>query len=199
MSIKGRIAITGRPGVGKSSLIGQVVARLRPQGVRVGGMLTQEIRVCGHRVGFSLTDLASGETATLAHIHGKRGPTVGKYTVDLDALTQVGVQAILRSLVEADLTVIDEIAPMELLAEPFVPAVETALAGDSALLIATHAHVSHPIVHRVRQELTLYRVKMGNRDRLVEEIAAQYAGCSPSGPASDPMPTEDSGPSPGPD
>jgi len=179
MAIKARVAITGRPGVGKSTLIRRVVARLHKEGVTVGGMLTEEVRVCGHRVGFALTDLAADETVTLAHIHAKNGPTLGKYTVDLTALERVGVAAIRRSLVACDLTVIDEIAPMELLSASFVPVVEDALSSNRALLIATHAHVSHPIAHRVRQDLTLYRVKMSNRDRLVEDIVAAFAGRQP--------------------
>jgi nucleoside-triphosphatase len=169
MAIKVRVAITGRPGVGKTTLIERLIARVP---VTAGGMLTRELRVCGHRVGFSVTDLATGEQGTLAHVHHRDGPKVGRYTVDLASLERVGIAAINRALNDKELVVIDEIAPMELCSPRFVASVEAALASDRALLISTHAHADHPLAHRVRRELTLFRVRLGNRDRLVNEIAA---------------------------
>ena len=137
-------------------------------------MITREIRVCGRRVGFSLTDVATGEEGVLAHLHRRDGPKVGRYSVDLSSLEGVGVRAILHAVESCELVVIDEIAPMELTSAAFVPAVETALASDRALLISTHAHSDHPIAHRVRRELSLFRIKLGNRDRLIGEIAARF-------------------------
>jgi nucleoside-triphosphatase len=171
MPIKGRVAMTGRPGVGKTTAIERLL-KILP--VSAGGMITKEIRVCGHRVGFSLVDVATGEEGILAHLHQRGGPKVGRYTVDLHSLEEIGVRAVRRAIDECDLVVIDEIAPMELTAPGFVPAVEDALASDKSLLISTHAHTDHPLVHRVRSELLLFRVKLSNRDRLVAEIAAHF-------------------------
>ena len=173
MPIKGRIAITGRPEVGKTTLIERLLDRLP---VRAGGMITREIRVCGHRVGFEIVDLATGTTGRLAHIHHRVGPKVGKYTVDLDGLRDTGVAAIDRAIASSDLIVIDEIGPMELASPLFVPAVERALETDKPLLISTHAHADCPIAHRVRRELDLVRIKLGNRDRLVDEVLARLLG-----------------------
>jgi len=171
MPIKGRVALTGRPGVGKTTTIAQLLEILP---LSAGGMITTEIRVCGHRVGFSLVDVASGEKGVLAHLHHRDGPRVGRYTVDLRSLEQIGVQAIRRAVEECDLVVIDEIAPMELTAPGFAPAVEAALASGKSLLISTHAHADHPLAHRVRRELALFRVKLSNRDGLVAQIAAHF-------------------------
>ena len=177
MPIKGRIAITGRPGVGKTTLIERVLDRLP---VQAGGMLTAEARVCGHRVGFELRDVATGRAGTLAHVHHPRGPKVGRYTVDLDSIREIGVGAINRAIAEAGLVVIDEIGPMELASPDFVPAVERALASGRPLLISTHAHADCPIAHRVRRELDLFRVKLGNRDRLVDEIVERFLKDAPT-------------------
>jgi len=168
MTIKGRVAITGRPGVGKTTTIERLLEILP---LSAGGMLTKEIRVCGHRVGFSLTDVATGEEGVLAHLHHRDGPKVGRYAVDVRSLEEIGVRAIRRALATCELVVIDEIAPMELTSPEFVPAVEEALASDRALLISTHANADHPLAHRVRRELSLFRVKLGNRDGIVDEIA----------------------------
>jgi nucleoside-triphosphatase THEP1 len=50
------------------------------------------------------------------------------------------------------------------------------LASDKALIIATHATFDLPLVHRIRQELRLFRVKLSNRDRLADEISAFLRG-----------------------
>jgi len=167
MAIKGRIAVTGRPGVGKTTLIARVLERIEGH---VGGMMTFETRVCGHRVGFAVRDVATGAEGVLAHIHHRTGPKVGRYTVDVASLERTGVAAIYAAVRTKDLVVIDEIAPMELASPAFVPAVEAALESDRALLVSTHANADHPLAHRVRRELRLFRVRLSNRDDLVDEI-----------------------------
>ena len=168
MGIKPRVAVTGRPGGGKTTLIQRVLERIS---LSVGGMITREIRKCGVRVGFSVTDLATGREGILAHLHQRTGPRISRYRVNLHDLEQIGIEAIWHAIRACELVVIDEIAPMELCSPAFIPAVESALASSKALLISTHAQVEHPIVHRVRQELELFRVKVSNRDGLVDAIA----------------------------
>jgi len=168
MRIKGRVAITGRPEVGKTTLIERVLEQL-PRGC-AGGMYSKEIRVIGRRVGFALFDVATGQEGRLAHIHQRVGPKVGRYMVDVESLEKVGIAAIYDAIQTKDLVVIDEVAPMEFHSPAFVPAVEAALASDKALLISTHANSDHPIAHRVRQELQLFRVRLNSRDRLVGDV-----------------------------
>lgn len=169
MAFKERISLTGRPGVGKTTLIERALADTP---LSVGGFVGKEMLVCGHRVGFSLIDLATGKEGVLAHLHQRIGPKVGKYTVNLETLEGIAIPAILSAVDSKDLVVIDEFAPMELASPHFVPAVEAAWASDKALLVATHATLDHPLVHRIRQESRLFRVKLSNRDRLVDELRA---------------------------
>ena len=171
MRIKSRIAITGRPGVGKTTLIERVLSRLP---VSFGGMITKEIRKCGRRVGFAVIDVATGEEGILAHLHLQRGPKLGRYTVNLKDLEGIGINAIARAIEGKKLVVIDELGPMELSSPLFIPAVERALKSDRSLIISTHAYLDHPLAHRVRRELHLFRVKLGNRDALVGEILAEF-------------------------
>jgi len=173
MPIKGRIAITGRPGVGKTTLIERVLERIP---CTAGGMLSKEIRVCGRRVGFALFDVATGAEGTLAHIHHTNGPKVGRYTVDVRSIETIGIAGVLDAIRTKDLVVIDEIAPMEFCSPAFLPAVEAALESDKALLISTHANADHPLAHRVRRELTLFRVKLSNRDDLVDDVLQALRG-----------------------
>lgn len=166
-----QIVITGRPGVGKTTLIERVLAEIS---LDAGGMLTKEIRKCGHRVGFSVINVDTKEEGVLAHLHQQQGPRRGRYTINLKDLEGIGIAAIRRAVRKKELVVIDEIAPMELSSPAFLPAVEEALASSKSLLISTHAHLDHPLVHRIRRELTLYRVKVGNRDQLVKTITRSF-------------------------
>jgi len=173
MEIKERVAITGRPDVGKTTLIERVIEMLP---LSVGGIIGKEMLVCGHRVGFRLIDLATGKEGVLAHIHQRTGPRIGKYTVNLETLADLAIPAIRSAIRNQDLVVIDEFAPMELCSADFAPAVEEALASNKPLMVATHASLDHPLVHRIRQELKLYRVKLSNRDHLAQDICDYLMG-----------------------
>ena len=118
-----RVAITGQPGVGKTTVCRAVVDRL---GRSTGGMICSDITEGdrgerdrgGRRVGFELLDLQTGVKGVLAHIRGD-GPRVGKYHVNLHDLDRIGVNAIL-SASGTDLIVINEIAPMRHGSDPSI-------------------------------------------------------------------------------
>lgn len=177
MGIKERAAITGRPGVGKTTLIERVIESVP---VSVGGFIGKELLVCGHRVGFSLIDIATGREGVLAHIHQRTGPKIGRYTVNLETLQDLAIPAIRSAIRSKELVIIDEFAPMELVSPDFIPIVESALASEKSLIIATHATLDHPLVHQIRRQLKLFRVKLSNRDQLVAEVAAFLSGANSS-------------------
>jgi nucleoside-triphosphatase len=107
--------LTGRPGTGKTSLVKQVVARVRG---KAGGFYTEEIRSRGMRQGFRLITL-DGRGATLSSLDIDSSYRVSKYGVDIDSLDRVGVFALLQAAEECDLVVVDEIGKMELLSAKF--------------------------------------------------------------------------------
>jgi len=130
------ILITGVPGVGKTTLVLNIVEAVRLRGYSVGGMITQEIRIKHGRVGFEVLDLFTGARGLLAHVEVKEGPRVGKYGVNVKDLDQVGVTAICNALreKEIDLLVLDEIGPMELTSSKFRAAAREAIAGIKPFL-----------------------------------------------------------------
>ncbi|MEA1895470.1 MAG: NTPase [Euryarchaeota archaeon] len=172
-----RVAITGQPGVGKTTVCRAVVDRLDRS---TGGMVCSDITEGGsgggnnrgRRAGFELLDLQTGVKGVLAHIGGD-GPRVGKYRVNLHDLDRVGVHAILNAI-GTDLIVIDEIAPMELMSQRFIRAVEEALASDRDLLVVLHQRSTHPLAERIRAEFDLIAVTKDNRDVIVGEIAGRF-------------------------
>ncbi len=167
-----RVAITGQPRVGKTTVCRTVVDRLSRS---TGGMICSDITEEGSggmRVGFELLDLQTGVKGVLAHIRGD-GPRVGKYRVNLHDLDRIGVSAIL-SAVGTDLLVIDEIAPMELTSQRFIRAVEGALASDTDMLVVLHQRSGHPLAKRIRAEFDLITVTKDNRDVIADEIAGRF-------------------------
>ncbi len=160
-----RIAITGSPGVGKSTVCRNVLKQLT---CTCGGMTSADIRVEGERVGFEIRDLATGKQGILAHKKGT-GPRVGSYHVNLDDLKNIGVAAI-KNAMNSELIAIDEIAPMEFKSPEFIKAVEEALKSNKNMLVVLHQKSGHPIAERIRREFAVYTVTQENRERLASEI-----------------------------
>ena len=168
-----RIAVTGSPGIGKSTVVAKVAEKLADQpGLEIGGIQTAEIRNEGKREGFSIKDLSTGKTGFLASIRGN-GPRVGKYHVNLEDLERIGANA-LRSALDCDLIVIDEVGPMELKSEAFVSAVEAVLKSNKSVLDVLHRSSSHQLAQRMRKEFEVLTVDEENRDKLPEKIINSF-------------------------
>ncbi len=164
-----RIAITGSPGVGKSTVLRNVLKHLT---CTYGGMVSADIRVKGERVGFEIRDIATGKQGILAHKQGS-GPRVGSYHVNVEDLNNIGIAAI-KNAMNSELIVIDEIAPMEFKSPEFVRAVEEALGSDKNMLVVLHQKSGHPVAERIRKEFGVYTVTTENRDSLVSEIVKKF-------------------------
>lgn len=163
-----RIAVTGSPGVGKSTLVQKAAATT---GCRVGGVLARDKRFKDRRVGFELLDLATGCTGTLADEQGS-GPQLGKYRVHPEELDNIGAQAVENALA-CNLIVIDEVGPMELTSKRFVVAVEKALSSDKPMLVVLHEWSQHRLAKKIRNTFKVITVTRENRDALVKEISTE--------------------------
>jgi len=160
--------ITGRPGVGKTTVLLKVVEGLRAGGFKVGGMISREVRKSGSRIGFEILDIASGKKGWLAHIKQPVGPKIGKYRVNLNDLNSIGVKAILNALEKADVIAIDEVGPMELYSKEFVEAVKRVLESEKPLIGTVHFRVKHPLIDHLkkREDSEILEVTLQNRARL---------------------------------
>ena len=162
-----RIGITGKPKVGKSTVIKEVIMRLKAEGIAVGGMLTSEIHEGGRRIGFSIEDINSGVKGILAHVR-QRGPKVGKYGVNLADLDSIGAHSITTVLArpEPRIIIIDEIGPMELKSRKFIEAVENAMKSEKHLIVSVHQRSDHELVRLIKSTFEIVEVTEKNRNEL---------------------------------
>ena len=179
--MQSRIGITGRPKIGKSTIIKEVIRRLKADGIAVAGMLTSDIHEEGQRVGFSIEDINTGETGTLAHVRPyqhQHGPKVGKYTVNLTDLDRIGAHSIIHALTQQELRIIliDEIGPMELKSRRFIDAVERALDSDKQLIVSVHQRSAHELVQCIKRTFELLEVTEENRDAMATIILNECLG-----------------------
>lgn len=165
-----RIAVTGSPGVGKSTLVAKVV---KDSDLKVGGVLARERRYKDRRTGFELLDLSTGALGVLADETGS-GPQLGKYRVHPEDLDGIGAKAIEAAL-KCDLIVVDEIGPMELSSRKFVSAVEMAIASSKPMLVVLHEWSNHRLAKKIRSTFKVITVTLENRNALADEIARIFS------------------------
>lgn len=161
------ILLRGRPGVGKTTIIKEVVENL---GGQAGGFYTEEIREGGQRQGFKIVTL-DGQEGILAHVDIKGQPRVSRYGVNLKDLEEVGVAALRRALERYPLVVIDEIGKMELFSEAFRAAVFEAIEGEK-MVLATVMAGYHPWVEMIKAHpaVKVLEVTMNNRQTMAQKI-----------------------------
>ncbi len=159
--------ITGKPGVGKTTLVQKIIERMRS--VKMAGFCTAEIRCRGSRLGFELQGL-NGERRTLAHVEIDSRNRVGRYGVDTN-----GFEAFLAALdllnPDVELIVIDEIGKMELFSNRFRDLVRNTLNSDKQVL-ATIPLKGNEFIREIKQRLDIHLLEVthGNRNRLTEAI-----------------------------
>lgn len=166
------VLLTGRPGIGKTTVLRETVDLLKSRGWVVGGMVSSEIRKSGRRIGFGISDLLSGESGILAHIYLKEGPRVGRYRVNLRDLEDIGVRAIQNALEEAEIICCDEIAPMELSSSLFREAIRKVVKSSKPFLGTIHSTVVASLIQELEIEssVEVFEVTKKNRDGLHQEI-----------------------------
>ncbi|MBO8183691.1 MAG: NTPase [Archaeoglobus sp.] len=163
-----RIAITGKPGSGKTTLCLKIFDRLKKiEGVVVSGIITKEVREKGRRVGFLFYDLDDGEEVWLAHVDNPTSVRVGRYGVFVENIRQIAKK--FRDK-KADVLIVDEIGPMELKSNDFIEAVKELMERDSSLIFTIHLRSKHPLLERIRREFKVFVIDEGNRDKLPDQI-----------------------------
>lgn len=172
------ILLTGRPGIGKTTVINDSVHRFREVGIKIGGISTRELRVRNIRKGFMIQDIESGREALMASTDFKTGPRIGRYRINLSVLIEVGVQAIHTAIDEAEVVVIDEIGPMELLSTEMSKIILRAIESAKPVLGVIHWKKCGRLIHTIlsNPETKVIEVRHDNRDSLVSKIVDEVLG-----------------------
>ena len=159
--------LTGKPGMGKTSLIKQVVAGFQ---LKAGGFYTEEIRKSGIRLGFKLVTL-DGHEAILAHADFNKRFRVGKYGVDVESLNRVGVSALREASEQCDLIVVDEIGKMELFSPGFREAILEIIDSGKRVL-GTIMLGPNPWADaiKLKPQVKVIEVTRANHHRVFEEL-----------------------------
>ena len=167
-TLKRLIFVTGRPGIGKTSVLLRAVDDLKNRGYRIGGMISREVREGGVRVGFEIMDFSTGQRGWLAHVNQSTGPQVGKYRVNLTDLNAIGASSIISAVTNADIIMVDEIGPMELFSQAFREAVVQAIESNKPMLGTTHFRFKNPLINTIkaREDAEILTVTYKNRESL---------------------------------
>jgi nucleoside-triphosphatase len=133
-----KIFLTGLPGSGKSTVLMKVIKLLSERKLKVGGVITPEIRSKGERIGFAVKDVYSGKEGMLASIKQKVGPRLGKYRVNLENFEEVALPALDFAIKNCDLIAIDEIGKLEFFSKNFHQKVYEIVNSNKPLIAVIH-------------------------------------------------------------
>jgi len=173
------LAITGDPGVGKTTLLMKIVEFMRSRSIYVYGFYCPEVREIGKRIGFKIVDIARGTQGWLAVIPEKaielgydinNMKRVGKYVTIEGEAERIGRESLIRQ--QKGVLVIDEIGPMELSITGLRKAIIQALYEATDILVAIHRNMKDfEIINALNKKgvqiLTLTKL---NRNRIYEEV-----------------------------
>eukprot|EP00245_Coleochaete_scutata_P013696 TRINITY_DN565_c0_g1_i3.p1 TRINITY_DN565_c0_g1~~TRINITY_DN565_c0_g1_i3.p1 ORF type:complete len:247 (+),score=55.24 TRINITY_DN565_c0_g1_i3:373-1113(+) len=170
------VFVTGQPGVGKTTLILNVVEKLPSH--LIAGFYTVEARAegSGERLGLDVVTL-SGERAPLCRLRRGCGPKVGKYYAAIEDFERVVLPHLTPSE-HIKMHVIDEIGRMELCSEKFAEAVNRLLASPTAVVFGSlpaprHGHTLQLVEDiKVRPDTAVLTLNKSNRDSTGKQVEA---------------------------
>ena len=133
-----KVLISGPPASGKSTLISKIVDFLKKNDIKVGGVITPEIRENGIRIGFKVVDLMTFKECVFASINYRSSYKVGKYFVDIVLFESIAINALENAEKESEIIVIDEVGKMELFSKRFEEMVKRIFNGHKPVLAVIH-------------------------------------------------------------
>jgi len=177
VSYRMRVLITGRPGIGKTTVVRKAISRLSGF---CGGFYTEEIREGGKRVGFRIQAL-DGRTGILAHRRGKGTFFVKdkktEYMINLKDLDDVASDALEKAVASSGIVVVDEIGHMELFSDRFKAAVLKVFESEKPVL-ATISKYGGDFEEslKLREDVKVLEIDEENRDKAVDEVIRLLRG-----------------------
>ena len=163
-----KILITGRPGVGKTTLIMNVVNEFDKD--NLCGFYTRELREGRVRVGFGIITL-DGREGILARKGVKNVPMVGSYSVFVDDIERLMIPEIERALRDRKVLIIDEIGSMELKSAKFRKILNNVFNSDINLIATIKLKRDNFVENLMsKEDIKTYVLTEENRCKLFYEI-----------------------------
>ena len=169
------LLLTGKPGVGKTTLIEKLIVVLRKiyPHIQITGFITKEVRSQSSRIGFNIHTL-DGQRGLLARVEPiKQGQKyqVGKYFVELEDLETIGISSLRKS---ADIIILDEIGKMELFSQVFRETLKLILDGKTKI-IGSIAWYDTPLIRKIKESsnVEVQVVTRQNRDNILKTLLDQ--------------------------
>ena len=157
------ILISGYPGIGKTTLIKKIIAKLN---CKIDGFFTTEKKEAGKRTGFFITDF-HGNQEVLAHLDLKSPYRISYYGVNVRAFETIGIPALTRALANADLIVIDEIGKMEMFSEKFCDILDNIFDSRKPVIATIKAKDCKLTAKlKAREDVSIFHLTRENRDEM---------------------------------
>jgi nucleoside-triphosphatase len=165
------LLVTGRPGVGKTTLMERVLEQLRGSLCLAGFTTAEERDPFGQRTGFRILTV-DGKQGELARVGLRSNVQVGRYGVNSQAFERLALPELARR--DVDLIVIDEIGKMECASERFCHAVRDALeAPVSVLATLGDARLPFFLALRERPDVQVLTLTEHNRNAMVADLCSR--------------------------
>jgi len=163
------IVLTGVPRVGKTTAIMRLALVLKERGVKVGGIVSRELRTNNMRIGF---DLSTDDKSVLASLTG-RGPKVGKYFVNLEGC-RFAAERLKDAVKNSDIIICDEIGPMDLKSKEFIDSVKDLLNVNKKVIAVVHQKLVHAVTDEFRYKCSLLiEMNLQNREKISEILLSK--------------------------
>jgi len=163
-----KILITGPPGVGKTTLVREIIA-IKPD--IFSGFITEEMRdKIGERIGFKVANLR-GEERILASKDSDSPKRVGKYGVDVRSFEELVIPILESATKDKRILVIDEIGKMELISHRFRELVWEIFLSQVRVL-ATIKLSPDPFVDNLKRchDAQLFNLRRSNYNEVKQKI-----------------------------
>ncbi|KAK2707425.1 nucleoside-triphosphatase THEP1-like [Artemia franciscana] len=173
------VLLTGSPGVGKTTVIKQVIQKLKENNEEVSGFFTEEVRHAGDRIGFDIVTV-SGQRGVLSRTkeyfqpEWTAGPMISKYQVNMLDLEQITLKELEHG---KGFLAVDEIGKMELTSRKFSDKIADCVLRPDVRIFGTipiqkAGQKSHPVLDKLRSnnQFEVILVTKANRNSLADQV-----------------------------
>lgn len=177
------VLITGGRRAGKSTLLLALRQAALSAGWTIGGMLSIARFEGGEKVGIDVMDAATGQTQALATVSPQPGGPIhtGQYTFDADGLA-AGLRYA-QAGCAADLFIVDELGPLELVRgegwAPALPLLRGRLFGAALVVVRPTLVAEARAALHLPDDAPLIEITLANRARWLARLSGWIAQRSP--------------------